>query len=197
MLKSLHNMFHGIAWVMAVIGGFTLALLILMTCTSILGRTTTTLLYSAWMQGNMPGLAQWLLDLGIGPIYGDYELLVGGLAFSIFCFLGWCQITGGHATVDVFTTRLGDRSRRILQMLIEVLFAAALVLIAVQLYDGLQTIMRRRSTTFLLQYPLWWNYAAAFVPAAITAVIGVWMALVRIAEAVTNRRLIAVHGAEP
>lgn len=196
MLKTLHKMFHGLAWVMAVIGGAVLAGLILMICASILGRTASTLLHSAWMQGTLPGVAQGLLDLGIGPIFGDYELLVAGLAFSIFCFLGWCQITAGHATVDVFTTGLSDRSRRILQMFIEVLFAAALVLIAVQLYDGMNTIMRRRSTTFLLQYPLWWNYAAAFVPAAITAVIAVWMALVRIAEALGNRSLITVHGAE-
>ena len=105
----------------------------------------------------------------------------------------WCESADVFAEPKVFDAQ---RSRRILQMFIEVLFAAALVLIAVQLYDGIQTIMRRRSTTFLLQYPLWWNYAAAFVPAAITAVIAVWMALVRIAEALTNRSLIPVHGAE-
>lgn len=194
MLKSLHKMFHGIAWGMAVVGGAVLAGLILMICTSILGRTASTLLHSDWMQGTMPGVAQGLIDLGIGPIFGDYELLVGGLAFSIFCFLGWCQITAGHATVDVFTTGLSDRSRRILQVGIEILFATALVLIAVQLLDGMQTIMRRRSTTFLLQYPLWWNYAAALVPAVITAVISVWMVVVRIAEVVTKSTLVTVQG---
>lgn len=196
MIKSIHRGFYALAWAMAVVGGAVLGILVLMLCLSIFGRTATSILHSAWMTENAPEAAQWLLGTGIGPIYGDYEFLVAGLALSVFCFLGWCQITGGHATVDVFTTALRDRPRRILQMLIEIAFAVALVLIALQLYDGMQTIMRRRSITFLLQYPLWWNYLAAFVPAAITATIGLWMALVRTAEAVTNQPLITVHGAE-
>jgi len=195
-IKVIHRIFHAIAWLMAVFGGAVLSVLVLMLCASIFGRTATSILHSAWMTETAPDLARWLLSTGIGPIYGDYEFLVAGLALSVFCFLGWCQITAGHATVDVFTTALRDRQRRILQMVIEILFAVALVLIALQLYDGLQTVMRRRSTTFMLQYPLWWNYLAAFVPAAITAAIGVWMALVRIAEAAMNRPLITVHGAE-
>ena len=195
MFRRIHTLFHGLAWMMAVIGGAVLLALVLMTCLSILGRTASTLLYSTWMQANMPGTARWLLDAGVGPLFGDYEFLAAGLAFSIFCFLGWCQITGGHATVDVFTARLGDRARRILQMLIEIAFAVALVLVAVQLLDGMTTMMRRHSTTFLLQYPIWWNYALALVPAVLTALIGVYMALVRIAEAVTNTPWIGMHGA--
>lgn len=112
----------------------------------------------------MPGLANWLIGIGIGPIYGDYEFIVAGMAFTVFCFIGWCQITGGHATVDVFTTGLGDRTRRWLQMVIEIVFAAVLVLIAVQLYVGMSSYMRRGSTTFMLQYPLWWNYAEHWFP---------------------------------
>jgi len=196
MFRAIHRFFYGAAWLMAVIGGSVLALLVLMSCLSILGREAADLLHSNWMQATLPGLAQSLLDAGIGPIFGDYEFLVGGLAFAVFCFLGWCQITGGHATVDVFTSGLSDRTRRWLQAVIEILFAVALVVIAVQLADGMSTLQRRRSTTFLLQYPLWWNYALALVPAVATAVIGVYMALVRLAEAVTNTSLIATAGAD-
>jgi TRAP-type C4-dicarboxylate transport system, small permease component len=196
MFKTIHRFFYGIAWLMAVIGGLVLALLVLMLCLSIVGREASDLLHSAWMQANMPGLAQWLLDVGVGPIFGDYEFLVGGLAFAVFCFLGWCQITAGHATVDVFTAGLSDRTRRWMQVAIEVLFAAALVLIAVQLYDGMNTLARRRSTTFLLQYPLWWNYALSLAPAVLTAAIAVYMALVRLAEALTNQSLVATAGAD-
>ncbi|PTX02762.1 TRAP transporter small permease [Pararhodobacter aggregans] len=196
MFATIHRIFYGIAWLMAVIGGLVLTILVLMLCLSIIGREASDLLHSTWMQSTMPGLARQLLDAGVGPIFGDYELLVGGLAFAVFCFLGWCQITAGHATVDVFTSGLSDRTRRWMQVLIEALFAAALVLIAVQLYDGMNTLARRRSTTFLLQYPLWWNYALALVPAIATAAIAVYMALVRLAEAVTNRTLIATAGAD-
>lgn len=196
MFKVIHKAFYAVAWTMAVIGGAVMLALVLMMCLSILGRTGSTLLHSAWMQANLPGLAQWLLDAGVGPFFGDYEFVVAGMAFCIFCFLGWCQITAGHATVDVFTTGFRDRPRRVLQAVIEVLFAGALILIAVQLNDGMETAMRRRTTTFLLQYPLWWNYAAALVPAVLTAAIGVYMALVRVAEAVANRALVATSGAD-
>jgi len=196
MFKSIHRFFYGLAWLMSVIGGAVLGLLVLMMCLSILGRTATTILHSDWMQGTMPGLAQWLIDAGVGPIFGDYEFLAAGLAFSIFSFLGWCQVTGGHATVDVFTAGLSDRTRRWMQMVIEIVFAAALVLIAVQLFAGMTTYMRRHSTTFLLQYPVWWNYAVALAPAVISALLGVYMALVRTVEAITNHTIATSQGAD-
>jgi len=196
MFKTIHRFIHGIAWLMAVVGGFVLGALVLMMCLSILGREASDLLHSAWMQTSMPGLANWLIEIGVGPVFGDYELVTAGLAFSVFCFLGWCHITSGHATVDVFTSGLSDRRRRWLQMVIDIVFAVALVLIAVQLYDGMNTIMRRRSTTFLLQYPLWWNYAATLVPAVLTAIISVYTAIIRVAEALSDRTILASQGAE-
>jgi TRAP-type C4-dicarboxylate transport system permease small subunit len=196
MFKTIHRFFHGLAWIMALIGGAVLLGLVLMICVSIIGRTTTSILHSDWMQTNMHGFAEWAISTGVGPVFGDYEFLVAGLAFCVFAFLGWCSVTGGHATVDVFTSGLSDRKLRILQMVIEIAFAMALVLIAVQLYEGMSTYMRRRSTTFLLQYPVWWNYAVALVPAVITAVIGVYMACVRTAEALTNQSLVTSTGAE-
>lgn len=196
MFKTTHKFFYGLAWFMALVGGAVLLALVLMICVSIIGRTATSILHSEWMQTTMPDFAQWMIGTGIGPVYGDYEFLVAGLAFCVFAFMGWCQITGGHATVDVFTSNLGDHKRRYLQMVIEVVFAAALVLIAIQLYDGMSSQMRRRSTTFLLQYPVWWNYALALVPAVITAVIGAYVALIRIVEAFTNRSLLTSTGAD-
>lgn len=195
MFKAIHKVFYRLSWLMAITGGAVLLALVLMVCLSILGRTATSILHSNWMQGTLPDMANWLIATGIGPVYGDYELLVGGLAFSIFAFLSWCQMTNGHATVDVFTSGMSDRKLRILQMFIETAFAATLVLIAYQLNIGMDTLMRRGSTTFLLQYPLWWNYAFALVPAVFTAVIGVYMALVRIAEALLDRPLVDSQGA--
>ena len=196
MFKSIHRLVHGVAWFMAVVGGAVLTGLVLMMCLSIIGRTLSTILHSDFMQGTMGGLSNALIDAGVGPIYGDYEFVAAGLAFCTFCFLGYCQMTGGHATVDIFTEGLRPRAKRVLQMLVETLLAAALVLIAVQLYDGMATLMRRGSTTFLLQYPLWWNYALAVVPAVLSAVVSVYMALVRAAEALRNETLVSMHGAE-
>lgn len=196
MFKTIHRLFHGLAWLMVVIGGAALTGLVLMMCISITGRTLSSVFHSTFMQTNLNGLSTWAIEAGVGPIFGDYEFVAAGLAFCTFAFLGWCQITGGHATVDIFTAGLSAAKRRFLQMLIEVLFAAALVLIAWQLWDGMDTLIRRGSTTFLLQYPLWWNYAVALVPAVISAVIGVYVALVRVAEVVQGRTLLDVAGAD-
>ncbi|SDW09089.1 TRAP transporter small permease [Roseicitreum antarcticum] len=190
MVQQLHRLIYALAYGVAIIGGIVLSALILMICASIMGRTGATLLHSDLIGGAFPDTAARLLGLGIGAVKGDYELLESGMAFAVFAFLGLCQITSGHATVDVLTDRLPDRARRLLQMGIEIAFAAALVLIAVQLHDGLQTQMRRGSVTFLLQYPVWWSYAAAFVPAVFAAAVAVWMALVRTAEGLLGRPLI-------
>lgn len=190
MLQDVHKTMRRIAHGLALTGGAVLSLVIVMVCLSILGRTATSLLHSGFMQGNFPDLARWLLSSGIGPIKGDYEILEAAMPFTIFAFLAFCQVTAGHATVDIFTDKLRGRWRRVLAMGIEMIFALVLVLITVQLYDGMQTMMRRNSLTFILQFPVWWAYAAAMVPAVAVAVIGVWMAVIRIAEAALDRNLI-------
>jgi TRAP-type C4-dicarboxylate transport system permease small subunit len=190
MFLRLHRMVRAIAYLMAILGGVVLFAIVLMVCLSILGRTATSILHSGVMQTGAPGLANWLLGTGIGPIRGDYELLETGMAFCIFAFLAWCQVTSGHATVDIFTDGLRPWAKRVLQAVVEVVFAAVLVLVAVQLYDGMLAQQRRRSTTFLLQFPLWWSYMGAVVPAFIAAAVACYMALVRLAEAALNRPLI-------
>lgn len=190
MVQPLHRFVYALSYGMAIIGGIVLTALILMICASINGRTAAGFLHSGLMRDTFPGLSAWLQGLGFGAIRGDYELLESGMAFAVFAFLGLCQITAGHATVDILTDRLSDRPRRLLQMVIEIAFAATLVLIAVQLHDGMQTQMRRGSVTFLLQYPVWWSYAAAFVPAVFAAAVAVYMALIRTAEGLLNRPLI-------
>lgn len=175
---------------MAVVGGVVLTATILMICLSIAGRTMTTILHSAFMQGNLPGLANWLLATGVGPIRGDFELVEAAMAFSIFAFLAWCQVNSGHAAVDIFTRGLGPRATRILQALIEITFAVVLVLIAIKLHEGMEVQQRRRTTTLLLQFPLWWSIFLALIPAYLAAAVSCYMALVRSIEAVLNRPLI-------
>lgn len=160
----MHRFFLGLATGLAILGGVVLAALVLMVVASIIGRET-----------------------GLGAITGDYELVEAGTAFAVFAFLPYAQITGGHAVVDVFTARLPARAGRILEMVISVVFAAVLVLIAVQLFHGTMDKYQRGQTSFLLQFPLWWPYAASLAAAALGAVVGVYLAGVRIVEAVTGR----------
>lgn len=190
MIEPIHKAMRGTAYALALLGGVVLSVIILMVCLSIMGRTSTSILYSGFVQSHMPELARWIISTGIGPIKGDYEILEAAMPFTIFAFLAYCQVTAGHATVDIFTDKLRGRPRRLLAMGIEIIFAAVLVLVTVQMYDGMHTMMRRNSLTFILQFPVWWAYAAAMVPAVMVSVVAVWMAIVRVAEAVTDRSLI-------
>lgn len=197
MLLTIHRGVRALAMLMAILAGALLAAIILMVCISIVGRTAFTILNSAAVMGTVPEAAQWLLARGVGPIRGDYELLEFAMPLVIFGFLPWCQVTAGHASVDIFTDSFRPWAKRVLAAVIELVFAAVLVIVAMQLYDGMLTQARRRTTTFLLQIPVWWSYQVAVVPAFLAAGVGCWMALVRLAEAGLNRPLIgAEQGAD-
>jgi TRAP-type C4-dicarboxylate transport system permease small subunit len=165
---------------MAYLGGLMLAILIVITCVSIAGRSLNGFLHSDEVMRMAPVLAQWLVDVGVGPVNGDFELVEAGVAFAIFAFMPLCQITGGHAAVDIFTSRLSPRADRVLQMVIDVLFAFVLVLIAVQLFAGLQSKLRSGQTSFQLEFPVWWGYALCMFGAAMAAIVSVYIAVMRI-----------------
>lgn len=186
--------FHWIARLMAYLGGIVLSALILLICVSIAGRTINALAHSDFANGLAPGFAEWLLSTGVGPINGDFELVEAGIAFAIFSFLPLAQFTGAHAAVDIFTNFLSVRVNRVLRAGIEVLFAVFLVIIAYQLFLGTETKLRTGTTTFLLQFPLWWSYAFSLVPAATAAVVAVFMAYIRIVESLTGTVLVVDEG---
>ena len=175
---------------MAFAGGLVLSALILITCISIIGRTLSDALNSDFMQSGLPGLSNALLGVGIGPIRGDVEMVEAGMAFTIFAFLPLCQITGAHAAVDIFTARLPDGVNRALRMVIDILFAAVLMLIAVQLYGGTMSKVHTGQTSFLLEFPIWWPYALSLIGAVAAALVSVYIALVRIAETVRGRDIL-------
>lgn len=174
---------------MAILGGLVLTGLIVLTCVSVLGRALNTV-FHGWVGDLVPGLSDWALGLGVGPINGDFELVEAGVAFAIFAFLPLCQITSGHAAVDLFTNALPARVNRVLRMLVEIVFAAVLVLIAWRLWDGMLSKMRYGETSFLLQFPVWWAYAASFCGSVIAALVGIYMAGMRIAEFRAGRPLL-------
>lgn len=186
----MYKVMLGLSRIMAILGGIVLVALIVLTCVSITGRIMNGGLHSDLVQGLAPGLAGWALGLGIGPVNGDFELVEAGVAFSIFAFLPLCQITSGHASVDIVTASFPRPLDRALGVVIEAVFAAVLVLIAVQLFHGMMSKKGYGETSLLLQFPVWWGYAASLVPAVVTAVVGVWMAMMRGIELATGRCVI-------
>ena len=190
----MQKVFLALARLMAVIGGLVLTALIIMTCVSVAGRMLNTFLHGGLAQSVAPGLADSLIGMGVGPLLGDFELVESGVAFAIFAFLPLCQITGGHASVDIFTSRMPRGVNRAIQVVVDLVFAAVLLLIAYQLYQGLQDKMRYNETTFMLQFPIWWAYAASLVAASVAALVAVYVACARILEILSGR--IILHGNE-
>tara|TARA_R110002073_G_scaffold162063_2_gene317803 strand:+ start:81 stop:662 length:582 start_codon:yes stop_codon:yes gene_type:complete len=192
----MHRLIQTLARVTALAGGLVLIVLILMTTFSIIGRSLNKLMHGDFFQQKMTGFAQWLLDLGIGEINGNYELLEAGVAFAIFSFLPICQLYGAHATVDIFTSFLSSRTNRWIVAFWEVVLAAVILLIVNQLFGGMERYIRNGQTTLFLQFPVWWAYAASFAAGIVACIIAVYCAALRIGEAVTGRNLLpSEHGA--
>ncbi len=173
-----------------------LSVLIVMITLSIIGRTLNGIFHSDFMETVLPAFSEMMLATGVGPIKGDFELVEAGIAFAIFMFLPLTQMTAGHAVVDVFTNWLPTKGQQFLKTVSEVLFALVLVVIAYQLYEGTLSKHRSGTTTFLLQFPLWWAYALSLVGAVSAAIVGVYVALVRVYQLITGVEVLHDEGAE-
>ncbi len=70
----MHNLATRAARFMAICGGLVLALLILLICISVVGRSLNGVLHG-WIGTAFPAVSAWLLQAGVGPINGDFELV--------------------------------------------------------------------------------------------------------------------------
>ncbi len=193
-MPGIHRAALAVARLMAIAGGIVLSVLILIVCISIAGRALNSFPHADLVTSVAPSASAWLLGLGIGAIPGDFEIVEAGMAFCIFAFLPYCQVTAGHASVDVFTAFLPTRANRLLSVAIEILFAVVLVVIAWQLKEGMDSKLRSGQTSLLLQFPVWWGYALSLVGAAAAALAAVHMALVRVHELLTGRTVLEGQG---
>ena len=79
-----------------------------------------------------------------------------------------------------------------IQLVVDWAFGAVLVLIAWQLYQGMLEKLHYNETTFMLQFPTWWAYAASLFAASVAAIVGVYVALARAFEILSGR--VVLHG---
>jgi TRAP-type C4-dicarboxylate transport system permease small subunit len=164
----------GLARGLAIIGGLALVAITVITVVSITGRGLTA--------------------FGLKPVPGDFELVEAGTAFAVFAFLPWCQLTRGHATVDVFTSFLSARANRVIDVVAEFVMTAVVILIAVQLWHGMWDKVRYNETTFILQFPVWWGFAAAMVAASVGVVVSLYVLVVRVQEFRQGRTILGGQG---
>jgi TRAP-type C4-dicarboxylate transport system permease small subunit len=142
------------AQALALAGGLVLLALVAVICTSVLGRE--------------------LVSFGFGPILGDFELVEAGVAFAVFAFLPLTQLQGAHASVDVFAQRFGARINALLATLWQAVMLAVMVLITWRLWAGMVDKRLYGETSFLIQFPLWWAYAACVLGAVLGCVISLY-----------------------
>lgn len=102
------------------------------------------------------------LGLEFVPVLtGDFELVELGAAVAIFAFLPYCQMVRGNVAVDFFTQRASDRTKAVLDLLGNAIFAAIAVTLLLQTHQGLLDKMRYMESTMVLRIPVWWGYVPA------------------------------------
>lgn len=156
---------------LAILGGVALVVITAVVAVSIVGRG--------------------LIWAGLGPVPGDYEIVEAGIGFAVFAFLPWCQLRRGHATVDLFTSVFSEGANRVIDLVSELLMTIVTVLIAWRLWAGMVDKMNYGETTFILQFPVWWAYAACMAAAAVAVVVSVVVLGVRVAEVARGRAILA------
>ncbi|WP_342075215.1 TRAP transporter small permease [Yoonia sp. SS1-5] len=178
-LPLLHNLIERLARFMALLGGIILCLLVLTVCASVLGRE----LNGAAHAGYLGAVGNWLISIGVGPVNGDFELVEAGIAFAIFAFLPLTQLSGAHATVDIFTNNMSLRTNRFLATFWSLVMAVMIVLITWRLFVGMQDKIRYGETSYLIQFPVWWAYAASFAAAICASIVSIYCAFQRLTGA--------------
>lgn len=148
---------YAVARAMAWFGAFVLVLLALMSVFSIAGRA--------------------LSGLGLGPVPGDFELVEAGAALAVFCFLPWAHLKRGHAVVDLFWRVYPAPLQRVLDVAADLLMLAAWLLLVWRMGVALLDYRANAEVTFILQFPVWWGYAASMVPAVLGCGIYAWRLL--------------------
>lgn len=153
----MNKLVYGLSRAMAWVGAFVLVLLSAMSVISIGGRALT--------------------GIGLGPVPGDFELVEAGTALAVFCFLPWAHLRRGHAVVDLFWKAYPAPMRRALDVLADALMFAAWILLVWRMSIATMDYRENAEVTFILQFPVWWGYAASLVPAFIGCIVYGWRLL--------------------
>ena len=148
---------HRLAWWFAILGGLCASAVVLMTVASIAMRS--------------------LLSR---PIQGDVELTQLGIALCISLCLPWCQLHGGNIIVDFFTQKASAATTRRLDAFGGLLLALMVALLAWRTAAGALAVGGAGETSMILGLPMWWVYAALAPGLALTGVIAVFQAVVRL-----------------
>jgi TRAP-type C4-dicarboxylate transport system permease small subunit len=135
------------AELLAYVGGLLLCALGLMVVISVSGRA--------------------LLQLGLGPVPGDFEMVEMATAVVVFFFLPWCYLKNGHASVDLVYMHLPRWAQRGVTVFSDLMMLLAWVVLTWRLGLSLVDKIREGETTFILQVPVWIAFAICLFGAVV------------------------------
>ena len=113
-------------------------------------------------------LGRWLFA---APIPGDFELAQIGTATTVFAFLPYCQIVRGNIVVDTFTAALPARIRSRIDGVCDLIYAAAMAVVAVCLVRGTIDTHASHEVSMVLRIPVWPGVAFGALCCAFLAVV--------------------------
>jgi TRAP-type C4-dicarboxylate transport system permease small subunit len=151
------NLIYGTSRALAWFGAIVLTLLAGMSVFSIAGRA--------------------LSFAGLGPVPGDFELVEAGTALAVFCFLPWCHLRRAHADVTMLWQAYPPAMRRAILVLVELLTLVVWCLLIWRMGLAMLEYRENNEVSFILQMPVWWGYAASFVPGLLGCVVYAWRLL--------------------
>jgi TRAP-type C4-dicarboxylate transport system permease small subunit len=151
------QLIYGLSRALAWFGAAVLAAIAILSVVSIIGRALST--------------------FGLGPVPGDFELVEAGTALAVFCFMPWAHLTRGHAVVDMLWGKYPAGMRRVLEILADALMLLAWLLLTWRMAVGMHDYYANGEVTFILQFKVWWGYAASLVPAVIGCAVYAWRLL--------------------
>jgi TRAP-type C4-dicarboxylate transport system permease small subunit len=143
-----------LAKLFAIIGGFLMVFITLMTVASVVGRDT----------------------IGVA-ITGDFELSGAACGAAIGLFLPWCQYKRGNIIVDFFTAKASAVAQGWLDRMGALILAIILGILAWRTALGGLSAYRSNSGTMMLGFPEWIVYGAIVPGLALTAIIALVQAL--------------------
>jgi hypothetical protein len=169
------RMLEGVCGLVAMLGGFVLVAIIVVSSLSVAGRSLPLL------------LAPFGLSLPTTVIPGDIELVQLGCALAIFSYLPLCQLRRANVLVGVFTKNLRPRFRAMFDLAANLLFLALTTLLGMQLWHGTAEKLLYQDTTMFLRIPEWWAYAVALACLWLLIIVTAYTVVRSLIEVITDR----------
>lgn len=162
-------MLRALAQLCAILAGFLLVFITVMTCASVVGR-----------------------DLFGRAILGDFELSGAAAGAAIALCMPWCQANRGNIIVDFFTSGASPGAQARMDRLGALLLALVMALMAWRSALGGLNAWTTQSGSMMLGFPEWVVYAGMVPPLALTALIGLHQAVFGLADTADGNPELAV-----